>query len=101
MADSLRGVALGEIRPAPFDVERWGDGGLLWFTEPALGFSLAESSPEQAAIRIHLSFGALPPGVSVDQLEIYENFVIVQTTAAELALAVDEWLVELAAFPVR
>ncbi len=60
-----------------------------------------KSSPEQAAIRIHLSFGALPPGVSVDQLEIYENFVIVQTTAAELALAVDEWLVELAAFPVR
>lgn len=101
LADWLRGVALGEIRPAPFDVERWGDGGLLWFTEPALGFSLADSSADQVTIRVHLSSEALPPGVSADQLEIYEYFVIVQATSADLALAVDDWLKELAAFPVR
>lgn len=101
LADWLRGVALGEIRPGPFDVERWGDGGLLWFTEPALGFSLADSSAEQVTIRVHLSFDALPPGVPAEHLEIYEYFVVLQTTSAELTLVVDDWLQELSAFPVR
>ena len=101
LADWLRGVALGEVRPAPFDVERWGESGLLWFTEPALGFSLAASSPEHVAIRVHLSFEALPPGMSPEQLEIYEHFVVVRTTSSELSGTVDDWLQELSAFPVR
>ena len=101
LADWLRGVTFGEIRPGPFDVERWGDGGLLWFTEPALGFSLADASAEQVAIRVHLSFEALPPGLSAEDLEIYEHYVEVRMSPSALAAAVEDWGRELSAYPVR
>ena len=101
LAAWLRGVALGEVRPGPFDVERWGHGGLLWFTEPALAFSLADRSAEHVMIRVHLSFEALPVDVSAEDVEIYEFFVVVRMAPAELALAVEDWRRELSALRVR
>lgn len=99
LADWLRGVALGEVQPGPFDAESLE--GLLWFTEPALAFSLADRSAEHVMIRVHLSLEALPVDVAPEQVEIYEYFVVVRMAPADLALAVEDWRRELSAYPVR
>lgn len=99
LADWLRGVALGEVLPSPFETGSLE--GLLWFTEPCLAFSVASRSGDDVTIRVHLSLEALPAGVSSKRPELYEHFVLVSTTSSGVTRAVGEWMQELAAFPVR
>ncbi|MFE0626170.1 hypothetical protein ACFW3D_04290 [Streptomyces sp. NPDC058864] len=97
----LRGVAAGTTAVTGPDAEGhlWPD---AWFTEPVLGFSLAERSGDGALIRVHLSMEALPPWQrGANGADIYQYTVDVRTEAAALLHAADRWESALAAFPPR
>lgn len=100
LAGWLRSVAAGEVEahPLPPDEDR-----LLAFTEPNLGFSLGSTGEGASQIRVHFSLEAAPPWSRPPEAdaELYDFFVIVSTTVADLTRAVDEWDGERAAFPPR
>ena len=53
-------------------------------------------------LRVHVSLEALPPvHDQQDGLDLYEYFVLVASSAADLATAASTWDRELAPFPVR
>lgn len=98
LADWLGAVAHGEVVPSHFDTESME--GLLWFTEPALAFSVADRTAEHVVIRVHLSLEALPHAPQ-ERPDLFEHYLEVRMTPSELAVAVEDWRRELSAYPVR
>lgn len=96
----LQGAAAGTVAVSPFgtgDPEQ-----LLVFTEPNLAFSLESRIGDQVQVRTHLSLEALPPWLRGEhQPDIFEYFVLVHLSAAELASAARTWTRDLAHYPER
>lgn len=96
----LRSVLAGDVEPAPFGGEE--DERLLVFTEPNLGFSLADREAERVTLRCHLSLESRPPWLLEDtDSDLFDFFIEVSTPYSALAAAADEWDREISAFPVR
>jgi hypothetical protein len=97
----LRQVAAGTVLPSP------GAGreheGLLYFTEPAIAFSVAERTADRVRIRVHFSAESLPPWLRNTPVKprLFEYFVRLEVTAEELTRVAESWALELAEFPKR
>jgi hypothetical protein len=95
----LRGVAVGEIVPAPEPSE---DDGVEHFTEPNIAFSLEHRGDVASRIRVHFSLEALPPWVLRRQgRELYRYFLVFEVSHEALARAVDDWDRDCDPFPAR
>jgi len=96
----LHEVVAGAVALNPFDGGE--DEPLVVFTEPNLALSLAAADQETVNIRVHLSLEALPPWLAhADGTELFEFFVVVGLSRANLARAAQDWERELAMFPER
>ncbi|MBI4942597.1 MAG: hypothetical protein HY830_17790 [Actinobacteria bacterium] len=84
----------------PADVtDAWLDGGRITFTEPALAFDLADTTPGagRVAVRVTLAAEALPP----DAARAAHVTVTLVTAGDALAAAAVRWTRELARYPPR
>jgi len=96
----LHEVVAGAVAPSPSDGGK--DERPVVFTEPNLALSLAAADQETVNIRVHLSHEALPPWLAhADGTELFEFFVVVRLSRADLARAAQDWERELAVFPER
>ncbi|WP_217143082.1 hypothetical protein [Streptomyces sp. AC627_RSS907] len=97
----LRAVAAGTVAVTGPDP----DGTLspdLSFIEPVLAFGLAGRTGSGAVLRVHLSLEAMPPWrQDDDEADAHQYVVEVETAAAALLHAADQWDLELAPFPSR
>ena len=93
----LRGVSSGHV-----PVVGWtGDEEVLKaFIEPNLAFSLASREAGNLRLRVHLSLESLPPWLR-GQVDLYEYFIELDVTLADLAAAIASWDAKLAEFPQR
>ncbi len=99
LGEWLGAVADGSMPPSPFDgskAER-----LLVFTEPNVAFSLEARSGEDVVIRVHLSLESRPPWFGPGDPDIFDYYLSVTTSAADLAVAVAEWDRMVALYPGR
>ena len=97
----LRAASRGEVAPTDTPTE---DDGLLWFTEPNVAFSIAETSGQTLVLRVHLSLESAPGRPDVDPgppLDLYEYVVPLRVLRAELRDAADEWQTDIAPYPAR
>lgn len=94
----LRSVAAGTVEPTA-----WGSGDepILMFTEPNVAFTLAERDAQTVSLRIHLSLEARPPWLTVDDVDLFEYFVVITLPPGDVAAAADEWDRQIAEFPER
>jgi hypothetical protein len=96
----LADVAAGAVPPSPFGGDEPGQ--LLMFTEPNIAFSLDRRVADRVRVRVHFSLEALPPWLHDEtRPDMFECFVLLDVSAAELSQAADAWKVELARFPSR
>lgn len=100
--DWLRAAAEGMVRPV--DAPKEGSEGLLEFTEPNLGFSVAAVDDHELLLRVHLSLESLAgrPGAE-DQSwsELYAYSVTVKMRRLEVLDAAQAWEDDLTPFPER
>jgi hypothetical protein len=74
----------------------------LTFTEPDLAFSVAEYTNDSVDLRVHLSHGAAPPWLDIDErLNMWQPFVAVRLSQGELFEAATTWDREWSSFPER
>lgn len=98
LADWLRSVADGSQLPNPVGPDA-DDGYMLVFTEPNLAFSYQARTDEAVVIRVYLSLEAAPPQFPDD--DIYDHFVELTLSPADVQAAATQWEAELRAFPIR
>jgi hypothetical protein len=72
---------------------------MLVFTEPNLAFSYQARTEDAAVIRVYLSLEAAPPQFPDD--EIYDHYVELALSPADVQAAAAQWESELRAYPVR
>jgi len=104
LGEWLREVLSGAVEPVPAD--RPGTDQLLVFTEPTVALSVASRRSAGIVLRVHLSLEAGPPvpGGHDEQdnaADIFDYFVPVAMSVADLAAAVSTWEHDLASFPAR
>ena len=98
----LADVAAGKVPPSPFGTDDPGSEQLLMFTEPNIAFSLERRIADRARVRVHFSLEALPPWLQgKNRPDMFEYFVLLNVSLAELAQAADDWRLELTRFPQR
>jgi hypothetical protein len=86
----LNAVADGLVPPSPFGTGQ--DEQMLVFLEPVVAFSLQERIADRVQVRVHLSLEALPQWLRGDeQPDIFDFFVVLDMSAAELAAAAADW----------
>jgi hypothetical protein len=92
----LREAAAGRIEPRahPTDDELW------MFLEPTLAFSVESRNKDRITIRVHLS-SAIRPNWAPAEHDLFETFILIDLSNAELILAAADWERELAHYPVR
>lgn len=96
----LREVADGSVKPSPFGTEVTEQ--LLCFTEPNLAFSLEERIADQVWLRVHFSLEAQPPWLSgAEKPDIFEFFVVLDVSVAQVGVATADWAAALSRFPQR
>lgn len=96
----LQGAAAGTVAVSPTGTG--GSGQLLVFTEPNLAFSLESRIGDQVRVRAHFSLESLPPWLrGQHKPDIFNYFVLVDLSAAELAGAARTWTRDLAKYPER
>lgn len=98
LANWLRSVADGSQHPHPVGPDA-DDGYMLVFTEPNLAFSYQARTEEAAVIRVYLSLEAAPPQFPDD--DIYDHYVELTLSPADVHAAATQWESELMAYPVR
>jgi hypothetical protein len=98
LATWLRSVANGSQRPHPVGPDP-DDGDMLVFTEPNLAFNYQARTDEAVVIRVYTSLEAAPPQFPDD--DIYDHYVELTLSPADVQAAVTQWESELKAYPVR
>jgi hypothetical protein len=102
LRDWLQAVAEGRVPVTSSPAED--SEGLLAFTEPDLGFSVAALEATDLVLRVHLSYEALAgrPGVEEEAgLDAYAYSVPLGIRREDLVAAAEEWQKDIAAFPER
>jgi hypothetical protein len=102
LARWLRAVAAGDVSATEAPTED--SAGMLVFTEPNLGFSVASSGAEDVVVRAHLSLEAVVgrPGADLDaSYDLYAFSLPLRVGRAHLVAAAQEWEQGLARFPER
>nr|WP_145227085.1 hypothetical protein [Rudaeicoccus suwonensis] len=100
IAEWLRQVATGSAQPSAFPSED--DERLQIFTEPNLALSLETRVQGRVTIRVHISVQSLPPWLTADHdKDLFDYFVSLNVSEADLQGAIDDWASEIAAFPNR
>jgi len=96
LTEWLRATAAGRTQPEanPSEDELW------MFIEPNLAWSVASRTKDRTTIRIHLSLEAHPTWAPAAQ-GLFETFILMDLSNADLDLAATEWERELAAYPIR
>ena len=75
---------------------------MLVFLELNVALSLQERIPGRVRIRVHFSLEALPPWLhGAGQPDIFDFFVVLDVSVAELADAAADWTTSLSRFPRR
>lgn len=97
LARWLRAAAAGRIEPQanPSEDELW------MFVEPNLAWSVESRPKGRTRIRVHLSLEAHPAWIPDTAQGLFETFILLGISNAELNLAAAEWERELAAYPLR
>jgi hypothetical protein len=96
----LADVAAGTQPPSPFGTGETEQ--LLTFTEPNIAFSLERREADRVRVRVHFSLEALPPWLQEENgPDLFECFLLLDVSVAELSQAADAWKLELARFPRR
>lgn len=96
----LNSVADGSVQPSPFGPGQ--DEQLLVFTEPNVAFSLQERIANRVRVRVHFSLEALPPWLQgARQPDMFDYFVVLDVSEAELRQAAGDWTLNLGQFPPR
>jgi hypothetical protein len=102
LGDWLRAAAEGRVQVTATPTEE--SEGMLAFTEPNLGFSVASLETADLVLRVHLSHESLAGMPEVDEetmYDIYAHNVPLRVGRSDLLAAADEWQKGLAAFPER
>ncbi|WP_407342163.1 hypothetical protein [Pengzhenrongella phosphoraccumulans] len=98
----LRAAGQGKVPPTDAPIED--SEGLLAFTEPNLGFSLATIENHNLVLRVHLSLESAPswPETESDaDRDIYAYSVSLSMSRTDLLHAAEEWQADIASFPER
>jgi hypothetical protein len=96
----LGDAAAGTVQPVKFGTCQPGE--LLVFTEPNLAFGLEAQEAHHLRIRVHFSLEALPPWLQgANRPEIFEQFMSLDVSPAEVARAAEDWTSNLMRFPRR
>jgi hypothetical protein len=96
----LSNVAAGTVPPSPFRAGQ--PENLLVFAEPNLAFGLEAREGDRLRIRVHFSLEALPSWLQgPDRPYIFEYFVGLDVSAADLAQAAEDWTLSQMRFPGR
>ncbi len=96
----LGDVAAGTVPPVEFGTLQPGE--LLVFTEPNLAFGLEARVADRLRIRAHFSLEALPPWLQgANRPDVFEHFISLDVSAAQLAQAAEDWTLNLTKFPRR
>ena len=98
LGDWLRAIPLGRVEPTNRPKE-W-NGGLLYFIEPNIAFSLSQWDADHATIRVHLSAECTPPWAK-PRSRMYKNFLTLHIPNRALTLAANQWDRERAKYPMR
>lgn len=93
----LREAAAGRIeaRANPTEDELW------MFTEPTLALSVESRTKDHTSIRVHLSSVICPTWAPEAGHDLFETFILMDLSNAELNLAAAQWERELESYPVR
>ncbi|MDP9886081.1 hypothetical protein J2W21_003606 [Sinomonas atrocyanea] len=96
LADWLRSVSCGHAPSLSSN-----DGPGLVFDEPCLAFDAEQLEGDTAVLRVYLSLEAEPAFVVEGAHGMFENYVQLTMSLAELGRAAAEWDAEIKAYPVR
>jgi hypothetical protein len=102
LRDWFRAAAEGRVSVTAVPCEE--SPGVLAFTEPNLGFSLAALEADHLVLRVHLSHESIAgrPGVDDETLyDPYANSIALRVHAQDLLAAAGQWQHDLVAFPQR
>jgi hypothetical protein len=98
----LRAAAQGKVPPTDSPAED--SDGLLGFTEPNLGFSVASVDDSHIVLRVHFSLESTPGWPDTESeanYDVYAYSVRLSMTRRELLAAVDCWQADIADYPTR
>jgi len=96
LTEWLRAAAAGRIEPRanPTEEELW------MFLEPSLSLSVESRAKDRTSIRVHLSSEIRPTWAPAEH-GLFETFILMDLSNADLNLAAAEWEREMAPYPVR
>jgi hypothetical protein len=96
LTEWLREAAAGRIEPRanPTEDELW------MFLEPTLALSVESRTKDRITIRVHLS-SVIRPSWAPAEHDLFETFILMDLSNAELILAAADWERELVPYPVR
>lgn len=102
LGDWLRAVAAGGVPASETPTED--SAGMLAFTEPNLGFSVAVLEAEEVVVRVHLSLESVAGRPDTDpeaSYDLYAFAVPLRVDRGDLLAAAQEWELDLESFPER